>query len=217
MNVSSSSSLSLLASNLFNKLDSTQKGYLESSDMQSALSSVSSSSNTSSTDTSNLFAQLDSDSDGQITETEFSDGIQTLVDALQSSLQQSRMQGPQGAGGPPPPPPPEGADEGFTQDELSSMASDTSSTDTKRSELFTKLADNFEAADTDGNGKITRDEAMAYDQSTQSTDASSTVAASTSSTSDTTTNLKMMLQVMQLLQAYGSSNSTTTSSVSVAA
>lgn len=221
MNVSSSSGVSLLASNLFNKLDTKQKGYVDKSDMQSAfnsLSSVTSSSN----DVSEVFTQLDADSDGKLTQTELSDGLQTLADALQSQLQQSRLQGAGGMQGPPPPPPPEGDDEGFTQDELSTMASD-SSTDSKRASLMSKLAANFDAADTDGNGKVTRSEAMAYDQSTKtdSATASTSSASSTDSTSSTSDalNLKAMVQLMQLLQAYGvsSDSSKTTSGVSVAA
>ena len=209
MNVGSTgSSISLLASNLFNKLDTKQKGYLEQSDIQTALSSLKSSSQ--STDASEVFTQLDADSDGKITKAELSNGLQTLADTLQSQLQQSRMRGPgpDMNGGPPPPPPAgdSGVDEGFTQDELSTMASD-SSTDSKRADLMSKLAANFDAADTDGNGKVTFKEAMAYDHST-STDASTTA-----SESDTL-NLKVMVQIMQLLQAYGvsSSNSETTNS-----
>lgn len=207
MNISGSSSgISSLASNLFNKLDTKQKGYLEQSDMQSALSSVNSTS-VGNTDVSAVFTQLDSDSDGKVTQTELSDGLQTLADALQSQLQQSRMQGEL-----PPPPGDAGSDAGFTQDELSAMASD-SSTDSKRAELMSKLAANFDAADTDGNGKINRDEAMAYDQSTR-TDSATAVTSNTAASESSTLNLTAMMQLMQLLQAYGvsSSNSETSSS-----
>lgn len=215
MNVGSSTGISLLASNLFSKLDTQQKGYLEKSDMQSALSSLSSSSTN---DASDVFKQLDSDSDGKVTQTELSDGLQTLADALQTQLQQSRMQGPPGMNGGPQPPPPgdAGVDEGFTQDELSAMASD-SNTDSKRAELMSKLASNFDAADTDGNGKVNRDEAMAYDQSTRT---DSATGATASNSEGDALNLTAMAQLMQLLQAYGVSSGdseTNSSALSVSA
>lgn len=213
---SSGLNLSQLATNLFSKLDTKKQGFIDKSELSSALSGTSStdsSADTSSADT--LFTQLDGNGDGKITESELSSGLQTLADALQTQLQQSRLGG---AGGPPPPPPPDGADQGFTKDQLTTMASDSGS-DSKRTELFSKLAANFDAADTNGDGKITRDEAMSYDQANPSSSSSastSTVASSgTSSTSSTTAsddNLKLMLQLMQLLQAYGVSNSESASS-----
>ncbi len=212
MNVGSTS---LLASNLFTKLDTKQQGYIEQSDMQSAFDSLSSTD--SSTDVSEVFTQLDADSDGKLTQTELSDGIQSLVDALQTQLQQSRFQGSSDGMQMPPPPPPgaEGVDEGFTQDELSSMATD-STTDSKRATLMSELAANFDAADTDGNGKINRDEAMAYDQSQSTTATAATSSDSTSSAESL--DLQAMTQLLQLLQAYGSSSTnSTTSSVSLAA
>jgi hypothetical protein len=209
MNVgSSSSSISLLASNLFNKLDTKQKGYLEQSDMQTALSSLNSGSK--STDVSDVFTQLDADSDGKITKAELSSGLQTLADTLQSQLQQSRLRGPSpDLNGGPPPPGNSGVDEGFTKDQLSAIASD-SSTDTKGAELTGKLAANFDAADADGNGKVTFKEAMAYDLSTSTaatTTATNKTDTSTAASESDTLNLKVMVQIMQLLQAYGVSSS----------
>lgn len=55
------------------------------------------------------------------------------------------------------PPPPE-EDNGFSQSQLSEMASD----DSPMSELFSALADNFDEADMDSDGVITRDEAMSF-------------------------------------------------------
>lgn len=61
-----------------------------------------------------------------------------------------------------PAPPPQGggmmADTGFTQEQLSDMASEES----PMSDLFSALADNFEAADADGDGVVTQSEAMEY-------------------------------------------------------
>jgi type VI protein secretion system component VasK len=55
------------------------------------------------------------------------------------------------------PAPPE-EDNGFSQSQLSEMASD----DSPMSELFSALADNFDEADMDSDGVITRDEAMSF-------------------------------------------------------
>ncbi|MFT3905288.1 MAG: hypothetical protein QM718_03170 [Steroidobacteraceae bacterium] len=134
--------------------------------------STSASSSTGSTSfASQLFEQMDSDGDGSISSTEFTDAVNELSSSLLSQVQQSQASGgAAGAGGPggpgmgPPPPPPDGdgSDEGFTADQLSSMASATSSSDPDASDLFAALANDFGTADTDGNGKVNRSEAMAY-------------------------------------------------------
>lgn len=205
---------SQLAANLFTKLDTKNQGYVDKDELQSAFDALSTSGDSSSTNVDAVFTQLDSDGDGKITQSELSDSIQTLADSLMSQLHQSRMQG-MGDMPPPPPPPDDGSDEGFTQDELTSMASDLSSTDSKRANLMSTLAANFEAADTDGNGKISREEAMNFDQSQNATSSTSSSAAasqidSATSTASTSTdedlNLKIMLQIMQLLQSYGASD-----------
>jgi len=204
-----------LASNLFSKLDTKQQGFIDKSELSSALSGASPTG--SSSDTSNadqLFTQLDSNGDGKITQSELSSGLQTLADTLQTQLQQSRMNG---------------ANEGFTKDQLTAMASDPS-TGSKRADMYSKLAANFDAADTNGDGKLTRGEAMSFNHAHRSGSSSSsgtaTAASSdTSSTSSTTASddsLKMMLQLMQLWQAYGASSSASASesasnSVSVSA
>ena len=62
-----------MASDLFSKLDSSGKGYIQESDLESALSAIIGSSSSSSTDTtgtasaSEIFSQLDSDGDGKVT------------------------------------------------------------------------------------------------------------------------------------------------------
>ena len=75
-----------MASDLFSKLDSSGKGYIQESDLESALSAIigsSSSSNTDSTGTasaSEIFSQLDSDGDGKVTEDEMASGFQKLAE-----------------------------------------------------------------------------------------------------------------------------------------
>lgn len=209
-------SSSTMASQLFSRLDTSSKGYLEKSDLASAFSKISSGSSSDSS-VDDMFSALDSDSDGKVTESEFSTTLAKLQEELQSNFQQSQHMhggpgGPGGAGGMPPPPPPEG-DSGFTQDELQSQLDEIGSSDSERSSLISKIVDNFEAADTDGDGKVNFQEAMAYDQSSSST--TSTASTSTSSTSTTTaatdstsssssaSEKRLLQQIMQLMQAYG--------------
>lgn len=157
---------------LFSQLDTTGKGYLEKSDLSTAFSQLSTStSSTSSGSTASVdevFAKLDSDSDGKVTEDELSTGLENLAAALDSQFNQLRMSGGM------PPPPPADNDSGFTQDELESQLSEIDSSDTTRSDLLTKIVANFDEADTDSDGKVSFQEAMAYDQSTTSTTSSAT-------------------------------------------
>lgn len=197
------SMVSSWANSLFSKLDTKNQGYLEKSDLQSAFSKISDSS--SSTDNiDNLFSQLDGDSNGKVTKDEMTSALQNVFDQLTSQANSSRMHqggmggGPGGMNGMPPPPPPQGGnDAGFTKDELTSQLNETGTSDSKRSELINKIVSNFDKADSDGDGKVSMKEAMAYDQSTQSS-SSSTAASSPAQVS----NDNVLKQIMQLMQAY---------------
>jgi len=204
-----------MANDLFSKLDTTGKGYLEKSDLQSAfdqMSSTSGSTSSSSSGTasaSDVFKSLDSDSDGKITQDEMTSGLQKIADQLDSQFNKMRMGGMPGAGGMPPPPPPDGANSaGFTKDELTSQLNEIGASDSKRSNLISNVVNNFTAADSDGDGKVSLNEAMSYNQanSTGSTGAAASDSGSTSSTSDSTDlEGKVMKQIMELMRAYGSS------------
>jgi len=166
------SNYSSAASYLFSKIDTSNKGYIEKEDLVSAFSSVTSTSDTSATD---VFSQLDSDSDGKITESEFS----SALEALNSQYDASRMQG---AMMPPPPPPAD--DEGFTEEELTSQLEEIGDTDSARSTLISSILENFDAADTDGDGKVNGAEAMTYAEANGiSTTPSSAAATSTTPSS----------------------------------
>jgi Ca2+-binding EF-hand superfamily protein len=195
-----------MAEDLFSKLDSTGKGYIEQSDLSSALSSLDGTSGSTSS-ASEIFSQLDGDSDGKVTKDELSATLQKLSESLDNQFNQMRMEGAM-----PPPPPPSGqaqaSDDGFTEEELNSQLSEIGSTDSARSSLISKVVQNFDAADTNEDGKVSFAEAMAYDQSNPT--ASST---STDSTSTTTSNsvasteqsdAKVFRQLMDLLRTYGS-------------
>jgi len=193
-----SSSISLTASSIFSKLDTSNKGYIDSTTLQSALDSLSDSDTD--VDVSELFNTLDSDSDGKVTEDEMSSGLESLVGQLNSQYDSMRMQG---AMPPPPPPPADGEDEGYTQDELSSIASTTD--DSKLSDLMSTLAENFEAADTNKDGKVNAEEAITYkDKQEESNNTSET----------SSSNLAEILK--KLIAAYGES-STTLSTISESA
>ncbi|MDD4910878.1 MAG: EF-hand domain-containing protein [Sideroxydans sp.] len=107
---------SQMTDKLFSKLDTTNKGYLSKDDLQSALSQLSDTGSASSTNTSTavdeMFKTLDSNSDDKITKDEMSNGLKKLVDALNSQMNEMRMNGnaSAGEGGAPPsggmPPPP---------------------------------------------------------------------------------------------------------------
>jgi Ca2+-binding EF-hand superfamily protein len=208
-----------MAETLFSKLDSTGKGYVAESDLASALSALtgSSSSTSASASASQIFSELDGDGDGKVTQDEMKSGLAKLAEALDSQFNASRMQG----GGAMPPPPPPADDAGFTKDQLSSQLSEIGSSDPARASLISKVVENFDAADTDGDGKVSFSEAMAYEQSTSSNSTSTTSSTgktsdSASSSSTQASDALVFRQIMELLRAYGSqSESVTTSSGSL--
>jgi len=190
---------SQMASLLFSKLDTKSQGYIEKTDLASAFSQIDSS-------VDDVFAALDGDSDGKVTASEFSTVLSQLQEELESQFNQMRMQGmgghgPQGMGGMPPPPPPSD-DAGFTKDELTAQLEEADSSDSERTSLISSIVDNFEAADTDGDGKVSFQEAMAYKESTS--DDSATNAATTTAGSSASNEAQIMRTIMQLMHAYGS-------------
>ena len=197
------SSYSSAASYLFSKIDTSNKGYIEKDDLVSAFSSLTSTSDTSASD---VFSQLDSDSDGKVTESEFSSTLQQLAETLNSQYDQSRMQGAM-----PPPPPPPADDAGFTEDELTSQLEEIGDTDSARSSLISSIVENFEAADTDGDGdgKVSHTEAMTYAEANDiATPASGANASEVTSQSGNTSvsDTQIYQQIMELMRAYGSQN-----------
>lgn len=193
-----------MASQLFSRIDTKNQGYIEKTDLASAFSQIASDSQSSS-NVDDVFSALDGNSDGKVTKDEFS----SVLAQLQEQMDSQRMQkagghgGPQGAGGPPPPPPKD--DAGFTKDELTSQLESADSSDTQRNSLISNIVSNFEAADADGDGKVSFKEAQAYDQSTQ-TASSSASSPDSSSSSNTNSEAQVMMKIMQLIHAYGGGN-----------
>lgn len=191
---------SQMASLLFSKLDTRNQGYIEKNDLASAFSQLTSGSDNS---VDNVFATLDSDSDGKVSESELSTVLSQLQEQLDGEFNRMRMQGgpsgPQGMGGMPPAPPAD--DAGFTEEELAAQLEEIGNTDGARSELLSKIVDNFAAADSDGDGKVSFAEAMAYDQSTREVSGGDG-RTTTASSSDA----QVMRQIMELLHAYRSAD-----------
>lgn len=198
-----------MADNLFSKLDSSGQGYLTKADLQTAFDKVSSSSSSSSTSSStassvdDLFSKLDGNGDGKVTKQEFSDTLKKVADQLDNQAMSMRMNGGmQGA---------MGGDGGMTKDQLTTAAKEASSSDSTASSSLTNLVNNFDKADTNSDGKVSFQEAMAYQQKTASSDSSSSSASTSSSTSAGSTSsasnssdldTKVLAQIMKLMQAY---------------
>lgn len=196
-----------VAENLFTQLDTTSQGYLRKADFQSAFDSLATNSETA-TDVEALFSRLDGDSDGKVTQQEFSDQLAKLAEQLDQQFQSMRMQDGMQAGGMPPPPPPPESDAGFTREELQSQLEEIGSSDSSRSSLISSIVENFEAADTDGDGKVSFREAMAYDQTSKavSTGSTTTTASDSTATTGSSSEAQLLLQIMRLLEAYGASD-----------
>lgn len=186
-----------IASQLFSALDTKNQGYIEKSDLESALSQIESTDSSGAAE--ELFSQLDGDGNGKVTQSEVSDSLKQMAEQLDAGFNNLRMAG----GMPPPLPPGEGQDDGFTQAELTSMVSEIGSTDSELSALMSNAAANFDAADADGDGKVTAQEAMAYQQSQDSTSSSNSGTESADASSTSNAQAEALTRIMQLLQAYG--------------
>lgn len=205
-----------VAAQMFSELDTGQQGYLQESDLSDALGAIGSS------DGAELFAALDGDSDGKVTQDELTSKLQEIASQLDSSFNAMRTQGMpqmmaggmQGMGGMPPPPP-RGEDEGLDADQLSAMASSASENgDTTAAERFASLAANFDAADTDGDGKVSFQESIAYEQS-QNGSNSADDSDGNSQAGDV--NARSLQRLLGMLRLYGNSDDSSSQQLSIAA
>jgi len=212
---------SKMADELFSKLDTKGQGYIEKSDLQSAFDQLSSAGNSgSSANVDQVFSSLDGDGDGKITKDEMSSSLQKIAAELDSQFNKMREGGMNRAGGMPPPPP-QGAegqnDAGFTKEELTSQLNEIGTSDSKRASLISNIVNNFEKADSDGDGKVSFKEAMVYDQASQTSASSGSTAATSSSTTvaidSTKLDAHIMKQIMELMRAYGGGDSNSVSSL----
>jgi len=230
-----------MAGELFAQLDTSGQGYLQKSDLQAAFDKISSTSSSSSSATStsstvdDLFSTLDTNSNGKVSKEEFTDTLAKLQNDLEQQYQDSRMQkamqagGTEGMGGrPPPPPPPPGDGPSMSKDELSNTINQIGTSDS-RSTLMTDILQSFDQADTDGDGEVSFQEAMAFQQSSGGASNSaatasmdSSLGSASSAAASGNSEAKVMMQIMKLMQAYNigneqSQDTTLLSSLSVSA
>lgn len=203
-NATSSNEMSThFAEALLSSMDVDESGGVDSAEFSQAALELSGISDESTL--SVAFSGLDSDANGALS-----------LDELTSAFESMASSGMMAAGGQPPPPPgpppshsENEEDTGYTVDELTSLASEVSSTDSDLSSLFETLVANFDAADANGDGKITSAEAMAYQASSKE---------ESMGVSDKKGEEAFMKGLMaQLISSYTTQNSTTQSMLNLSA
>lgn len=201
MVASISGGLSKWADSVFSKLDTKNQGYIEKSDLQSALAGVDGSA-TQSGDIDDAFGALDGDGDGKVTKSELTDAMTKLSDQLNAQFDASRIQGGGGMrpDGPPPGPPPGGAGSAGPTDSASSTASTASTGSTSA-----------EPADTNGDGTVSAEEQAAY----ETKQASESDSGQTTRAHHERDPMREFAHALQLLKAYSSDGDTTSTSGSV--
>lgn len=186
---------SKMADKLFSKLDTKGQGFIEKSDLQGAFDQVASKSSSGNTPgVDDVFKALDGDGDGKVTKQEMFDSVKKLADQLDSQFQSMRMSGGgMGRGG-------------MSKSDIASMLDSTGSA----SQKLTDLAQNFDTADTNQDGKISAQEAMAYQASNETASSTSGVQSS---------DAMIMARIMDLAASYGvfSQGGKTSSTISTAA
>lgn len=179
------------AKKLFSALDTSGQGFIQKADLQNAFKQSSSTANPtgiSSGGVDDLFSALDGDNDGKVTQQEFTDSLQQLAAGRDAQPSPGMVPPGGGMGGPGGAPPPSGGGLG-TQALGGSTSSKTSGPTTS-----------FDPADTNQDGTVSLQEALAYAQS----NANSNSASSTDGQSANTSNRpELTRQIAQLAQAYG--------------
>jgi len=193
---------SAMAADVFALLDSGGKGYIDSSDLAGALESTGSSASA-----EDLLGAMDSDGDGKVTEQELGSLLQKVADQLEDSFGAARVGQAMGNR-----PPPAGGDEGMSVEQLGAMAEEAEASGSAGASELAALVESFDEADTDGDGKVSFQEAMAFRESE---------AAASGESSDSrplppdeaARDERMLARVLQMLQEYaGDSNTTSTGS-----
>ena len=168
-----------MAEQLFAQLDTSGRGLIQKPDLQAVFDKISSnpcsSPSTASTASSvdELFSTIDTDSSGKVSKQEFTETLAKLQNELDVQYQGSRMEkamkagGTEGTGSRPPPPPPPGDGPSMTKDDLTGTLSQIGASD-NRSNMMSNILSNFDSADTNGDGTVSFQEAIAYQQSSGS-------------------------------------------------
>lgn len=167
---------SKMADRLFSKLDTKGRGYIEKDDLQSALDQVPPNKSSGAVPSADdIFQALDNDGDGKVTQQEMSDSVTKLVDQLNGQLQNMRMGGKGG---------------GMSKSDHGSRVDGADRTE----QTLNSLTQNFDAADTDHDGKVSMQEAMAYQASSE---------IPLSSGEAQSNEARVMARIMDLMATYG--------------
>lgn len=204
---------SAMAADVFAMLDSSGKGYIDSSDLAGALESTGSSASA-----EDLLGAMDSDGDGKVTEQELGSLLQKVADQLEDSFGASRVGQAMGNRPPPPPPPPAGEDEGMSVEQLGAMAEEAEASGSAEASELAALVESFDEADTDGDGEVSFQEAMAFRESEEAASGASSDSRQPPP-DETARDERMLARVLQMLQEYtgDSSTASTGSTLSVSA
>lgn len=173
---------SKMADQLFSKLDTKGQGYVEKGDLQAALDNVSkiensfSSGNAPSVD--DMFSKMDSDGNGKVTKAEMSASFENMAAQLDGPFPRMRLQDAQN-----------GQHGNMPSSPGGGQVSQQSSTD--------NTSQSSDPADTNGDGKVSIQESMAY------TEKQITSEIPNSTSSSKTIDEKVMKQMMQLIHTYG--------------
>lgn len=215
MVASISGGVSKWADSVFSKLDTKNQGYIEKTDLQSALSATDDGAGMQSADIDDAFSALDGDGDGKVTKSELTDAMTKLSDQLNAQFDAGRVNGGgMRPDGPPPGPPPGGGPSGPRGN---GGAGSAASTDATASTGGTGSG-TTEAADANGDGTVSAQEQAAYDakQASETGEAAGNAPSTTRHERDP---MREFAHALQLLKAYAGDGdaSSTSGSVSVEA
>lgn len=200
---------SAMAADVFAMLDSSGKGYIDSSDLAGALESTGSS-----VSAEDLLGAMDGDGDGKVTEQELGSLLQKVADQLEDSFGASRVGQAMGNR----PPQPAGEDEGMSVEQLGAMAEEAEASGSAEASELAALVESFDEADTDGDGEVSFQEAMAFRESEEAASGASSDSRQPPP-DETARDERMLARVLQMLQEYtgDSSTASTGSTLSVSA
>ncbi len=223
--------LSKAVDKAFSKIDTENRGYIDQNQLQTAFDQLSSNgsstgNSTRSTSVEGLFKALDSNSDNQLTQQEMTESLQKMAAQLESRVQSGPSGQPGTSGMPPPPPlggmgspsggmggPPGGGNgAGPSTSESTTAADGGSQAGSTAAASLNSLAQVFDPADTNQDGIVSMQEAMASQvQPTASPSGATAASASSASASmsasqDQTSMTSLMKQMERLMRAYGGSN-----------
>lgn len=213
-----------LATSMFSALDTKGQGFIEKSDLSTALQNLSQSSGQPQTlDADAAFSQLDTNADGKITPQEFADDLKAMLANMQSQgMPADGVHHDRGHDHGMPPSADAANGAGLSKDFLTNAVS--SATDARSKSELDDLIANFDAIDSDHDNKISAKEVMSYKQAQMSAQAAQG-SDGTQKTAAEEADLKLLRIIMKIASTYGvtdappltQGSSSATSSVSVTA